>query len=152
MKKTNYSELFRCVPTLMANSSNDYFCIWVIPNNLPSYDINERPLHLEFFASSLNQSPAANNELVTITSGKTFTSSWNNDSAIDADSTSGELSAEELLEQRNILMGAVFGLITSIILETIILMKQDFKFQRQYDAETPKIYVFCLFCNFFVKI
>ena len=121
--ETNYSELFRCVPTLMANSSNDYFCIWVIPNNLPSYDINERPLHLEFFASSLNQSPAANNELVTITSGKTFTSSWNNDSAIDADSTSGELSAEELLEQRNILMGAVFGLITSIICAIVVVKK-----------------------------
>ncbi len=121
--ETNYSELLRCNPTLMANHSNDYFCIWVIPNNLPSYDINERPLRLEFFAYSSNQSPAANNGLVIITSSNTFTSSWSNDSLEGSDSNSGALSAEEISKQKKILTGAIIGLITSLICGAIVVKK-----------------------------
>ena len=128
--ETNYSELLRCNPTLMANHSNDYFCIWVIPNNLPSYDINERPLRLEFFAYSSNQSPAANNELVIITSSNTFTSSWSNDSLEGSDSNSGALSAEEISKQKKILTGAIIGLITSLICGAIVVKKYLERFSR----------------------
>ncbi|MCS5532867.1 MAG: S8 family serine peptidase [Candidatus Poseidoniaceae archaeon] len=115
----NSSELIRCVPALMVNSTDDFFCIWVIPNNLPSYDINERQLHLEFFAYSLNQSPAANNELITKTSGNTFTSSWHNASSDDYSNPS--ISNEnEIAKQKMILMMGILGLVGSLVCMVVV--------------------------------
>ncbi len=120
---TDSSELIRCVPTLMSNSSDEYFCIWVIPNNLPAYDINGRLLHLEFFAYSSNQSPAANNELVTKRGENTFTSSWHNSSPDDNESNSSPLNENEIAKQKKILLLAVIGLVGSLVCTVFVAIK-----------------------------
>ena len=107
------SELVRCVPRMMGNDSNEFFCIWVIPTDLPSYDINGQQLHLEFFVQSLNQSPEANNELITKSSQNVFTSSWDN-SSID-DDNSLILNKEEIAKQKRFLVLAIIGLIGGLV-------------------------------------
>jgi len=97
----------------MGDDSNEFFCIWVIPTDLPSYDINGQQLHLEFFVQSLNQSPEANNELITISSQNVFTSSWDNSSI--GDDNSLILNKEEIAKQKRFLALAIIGLIGGLV-------------------------------------
>jgi len=116
------TELIRCVPALMVNSSDEYFCIWVIPNNLPSYDINGRLLQLEFYAQSTNQSPAANNEIITMKSENIFTSAWHN-SSTDENSNPSILNEEEIIKQKKILVLAIIGLVGSLVCGLLVAKK-----------------------------
>lgn len=114
-----HEELFRCIPMLMNNSSGEYFCIWVIPNNLPSYDINGRQLHLQFFAQSANNSPQANNQLVIERSANNFTSYWHNSSEEGNTNSQGQ-NDSEIARQKIILALAICGLIGGLIGALII--------------------------------
>jgi len=116
------SELIRCVPMQWSNNSSEFFCILVIPIDLPSYDINGRPLHLEFFVQSSNQSPEANNQLITKSSQNIFTSSWDN-SSIDEDNSLIE-NNEEIAKQKRILMLAIMGLVGALV--GVILVAKKF--------------------------
>jgi hypothetical protein len=115
------SELIRCVPIQWANNSSEFFCIWVIPINLPSYDINERPLHLEFFVQSSNQSPEANNQLITKSSQNIFTSFWDN-SSIGEDNSLIE-NNEQIDKQKRILMLAIVGLFGALVGAMLVAKK-----------------------------
>jgi hypothetical protein len=106
------SELIRCVPMMAGNNSNEFFCILVIPVDLPSYDINGLQLHLEFLVQSSNQSPEANNELITKRSQNIFTSSWDNSSI---DDNSLIVNNEEITKQKRILVIAIMGLVGGLV-------------------------------------
>jgi hypothetical protein len=135
-------ELVRCVPRMRGGDSNEFFCIWVIPIDLPSYDINGQRLHLEFFVQSSNQSPEANNELITKSSQKVFTSSWDN-SSID-DDNSLTLNKEEIAKQKRFLALAIIGLIGSLIGALVAakkFLRSDFDegFSDIVEGEQPPI-------------
>ncbi|MDE0557098.1 MAG: S8 family serine peptidase [Candidatus Poseidoniaceae archaeon] len=115
------SELVRCVPGMMGNHSNEFFCIWVIPADLPSYDINGQQLHLEFFVQSSNQSPEANNELIIKSSQNVFTSSWDNSSI--GDDSSLILNKEEIAKQKRFLALAIVGLIGGLVGALLVAKK-----------------------------
>jgi len=110
---------------MWGDNSSVFFCIWVIPTDLPSYDINGQQLHLEFFVQSSNQSPEANNELITKSSQNVFTSSWDN-SSID-DDNSLILNKEELSKQKRILMLAITGLVAALV--GVIFVAKKFLWQ-----------------------
>ena len=136
------SELIRCVPMMWGDNSSEFFCIWVIPTDLPSYDINGQQLHLEFFVQSSNQSPEANNQLITKSSQNIFTSSWDN-SSID-DDKSLILNKQQLSEQKRILMLAIIGLVgalVGVILVTKKFLWEDFNevFFDKTGEEPPSI-------------
>ena len=115
------SELIRCVPMRWGDNSSEFFCIWVIPTDLPSYDINGQQLHLEFFVQSSNQSPEANNELITKSSQNIFTSSWDNSSIEDDKSLI--IDNEEIAKQKRILMLAITGLVGALIGAILVAKK-----------------------------
>ena len=121
------SELVRCVAGVRGDDSNEFFCIWVIPTDLPSYDINGQQLYLEFFVQSSNQSPEANNELITKISQNVFTSLWDN-SSID-DDNSLILNKEEIAKQKRVLMLAIIGLIGGLVGALLVakkFLREDF--------------------------
>ena len=121
------SELVRCVAGVRGDDSNEFFCIWVIPTDLPSYDINGQQLYLEFFVQSSNQSPEANNELITKSSQNVFTSLWDN-SSID-DDNSLILNKEEIAKQKRVLMLAIIGLIGGLVGALLVakkFLREDF--------------------------
>ncbi|NCG42632.1 MAG: S8 family serine peptidase [Euryarchaeota archaeon] len=131
------SELVRCVPGMRGDDSNEFFCIWVIPTDLPSYDINGQQLHLEFFVQSSNQSPEANNELITISSQNVFTSSWDNSSV--GDDSSLILNKEEIAKQKRVLMLAIIGLIGGLVGALLVakkFLREDFN--RAFSDITEK--------------
>ena len=115
------SELVRCVPTRWDINSSEFFCIWVIPTDLPSYDINGQQLHLEFFVQSSNQSPEANNELITKSSQNIFTSFWDNSSIDEDDSLI--INKQQLSEQKRILMLAIIGLVGALVSAILVAKK-----------------------------
>ena len=121
------SELVRCVAGVRGDDSNEFFCIWVIPTDLPSYDINGQQLYLEFFVQSSNQSPEANNELITKISQNVFTSLWDN-SSID-DDNSLILNKEEIAKQKRVLMLVIIGLIGGLVGALLVakkFLREDF--------------------------
>ena len=121
------SELVRCVAGMRGDDSNEFFCIWVIPTDLPSYDINGQQLYLEFFVQSSNQSPEANNELITKSSQNVFTSLCDN-SSID-DDNSLILNKEEIAKQKRVLMLAIIGLIGGLVGALLVakkFLREDF--------------------------
>jgi hypothetical protein len=78
-------------------------------------------LHLEFFVQSSNQSPEANNQLITKSSQNIFTSFWDN-SSIGEDNSLIE-NNEQIDKQKRILMLAIVGLFGALVGAMLVAKK-----------------------------
>ena len=60
------------------NSSNEFSCLWVIPDDLPLFDISGKEMHVQLYVKSLNQSPEAYITTIYLDDNRNFTSNWIN--------------------------------------------------------------------------
>ena len=58
--------------------SNEFLCTWLVPDDLPIFDVTGKEMHIQIHTQSLNQSPESNTESFYIDDGSIFTAKWTN--------------------------------------------------------------------------
>ena len=60
------------------NEVSEFECVWVVPNDLPLFDISGKEMHIQIYVQSLNQSPEAYISTIYLDDDRNFSSSWTN--------------------------------------------------------------------------
>ncbi len=93
-----------------ANVSNEFLCTWLVPDDLPIFDVTGKEMHIQIHTQSLNQSPESNTESFYIDDGSIFTAKWTNP-LLEEEERKGMKDEDWSVTQRRALLWGVVGLI-----------------------------------------
>lgn len=105
--ESSYFPIANC--NYIENLSNEYQCIWSIPEDLPIFDITGKMMHVQIHVKSLNQSPEANIAPIYFDDDSLFEVTWKNPLLVE-DDKKGVKDEDWSVTQRRALVWGVIGL------------------------------------------
>ena len=90
--------------------NNEFECSWLIPDDLPIFDVTGKEMHIQIHTQSLNQSPESNTEPFYVDDDSIFIAEWTNP-LLEQEEKKGAKDEDWRVTQRRALMWGVVGLI-----------------------------------------
>ena len=90
--------------------SNEFTCTWLVPDDLPIFDITGKEMHIQIHTQSLNQSPESNIEPIYLDDDSIFIAEWTNP-LLEEEEKKGMKDEDWSVTQRRALLWGVIGLI-----------------------------------------
>ena len=108
--ESSFFPIASCNYDSVTEESNEFLCIWNIPDDLPIFDITEKEMHIQIHVKSLNLSPEANIYPLYFDDNMVFTSKWINP-LFEDDENKGMKDEDWNVTQRRALVWGIVGLI-----------------------------------------
>jgi len=108
--ESSFFPIANCDFDEFANVSNEFRCTWLIPDDLPIFDVTGKEMHIQIHTQSLNQSPESNTEPFYIDDDSIFIAEWTNP-LLEEEDKKGVKDEDWSVTQRRALMWGVVGLI-----------------------------------------
>ena len=113
--ESSFFSIANCDFDEFANMSNEFTCTWLVPDDLPIFDITGKEMHIQIHTQSLNQSPESNIEPIYLDDDSIFTAEWTNP-LLEEEEKKGMKDEDWSVTQRRALLWGVIGLIGVSIL------------------------------------
>ena len=108
--ESSFFSITNCDFDEFANMSNEFICNWLVPDDLPIFDITGKEMHIQIHTQSLNQSPESNAEPFYVDDDSIFTAEWTNP-LLEEEEKKGMKDEDWSVTQRRALVWGIIGLI-----------------------------------------